>query len=107
MDSIKNALSGGSSANKNQQTTTANTSTQSSGGGWTDKVNSALGGGHKSEQNEDALDKGVDFVQERVLGQGAQNNESALEQAKDEQISDFIRGQYKGTTGKEFFVKDK
>lgn len=50
---------------------------------------------------------GIDFVQERVLGQGAQNNESAIEQAKDEQVSDFIRGQYKNQTGKEFFVKDK
>jgi hypothetical protein len=41
------------------------------------------------------------------MGQGAQNNESAVEQAKDEQISDFIRGQYKGATGKEFPVADK
>lgn len=29
----------------------------------------------------------VDFVQEHVLGQGSQDNESAIEQAKDEQIS--------------------
>lgn len=41
------------------------------------------------------------------MGQGAQDNESAVEQAKDEQISDMIRGQYKSQTGKEFFVKDK
>ncbi len=27
------------------------------------------------------------------MGQGKQDNESAVEQAKDEQISDFIRGQ--------------
>ena len=33
--------------------------------------------------------------------------ESAVEQAKDEQISDFIRDKYKETTGKEFFVADK
>ena len=50
---------------------------------------------------------GVDFVQEHVLGQGPQDNESAVEQAKDEQISDFIRDQYKKTTGSEFPVKDK
>lgn len=31
---------------------------------------------------------GVDFVQEKVLGQGPQDNESAFEQAKDEKISD-------------------
>ena len=30
---------------------------------------------------------GVDWVQENVMGQGKQNNESAVEQAKDEQIS--------------------
>lgn len=41
------------------------------------------------------------------MGGGDQSNESAIEQAKDEQISDFIRGQYKSTTGKEFPVKDK
>ncbi|GAB7349644.1 hypothetical protein MBLNU459_g0322t2 [Dothideomycetes sp. NU459] len=50
---------------------------------------------------------GVDFVQEKFLGQGAQDNESAVEQAKDEQISDFIRGQYKTTTGSNFPVADK
>lgn len=38
---------------------------------------------------------GVDAVQQYGFGQGDQSNESAVEQAKDEQISDFIRGQYK------------
>lgn len=37
---------------------------------------------------------GVDFVQERFMGQGAQDNESAVEQAKDEQISDFSEFTY-------------
>lgn len=66
---------------------------------------------------------GVDFVQEKFLGQGPQDNEvcvpeagqlrffdinqSALEQAKDEQISDFIRGQYKNATGSDMPIKDK
>ncbi len=50
---------------------------------------------------------GVDLVQEKVLGQGPQNNESAAEQAKDEQISDFARRGYKGATGKDFPVADK
>lgn len=50
---------------------------------------------------------GVDFVQEKFLGQGPQDNESAIEQAKDEQISDFIRGKYKGTTGSDFPIADK
>ena len=50
---------------------------------------------------------GVDLVQERVLGQGPQDNESAVEQAKDEQISDFIRGKYKSTTGSDIPIKDK
>ena len=50
---------------------------------------------------------GIDLVQEKVLGQGPQNNESAVEQAKDEQISDFIRGQYKSATGSDMPIKDK
>lgn len=36
-----------------------------------------------------------------------QNNESAIEQAKDEQISDFIRKQWKSTSGSDFPIKDK
>jgi hypothetical protein len=101
----------------------------SSGGGFLgslgDKFNSAAGGGRESEKNEDYLDKyalsptnsvtlrltssirGVDFVQEKFLGQGPQDNESAVEQAKDEQISDFIRGKYKGMTGSDIPIKDK
>ncbi|KAI1171728.1 hypothetical protein F4777DRAFT_582606 [Nemania sp. FL0916] len=76
-------------------------------GGIMDKLNTMAGGGAQSEKNEDALDKGVDWVQENVLGQGDQSNESAAEQAKDEQISDFIRDQYKKTSGTDFPVKDK
>ena len=47
------------------------------------------------------------MFQEKVLGQGPQDNESAVEQAKDEQISDFIRAKYKSTTGSDFPIKDK
>lgn len=50
---------------------------------------------------------GIDFVQEKFLGQGKQDNESAIEQAKDEQISDFIRKQYKGVTGSDIPIQDK
>jgi hypothetical protein len=50
---------------------------------------------------------GIDLVQEKIFGQGPQDNESAVEQAKDEQISDFIRGQYKNATGKDIPIKDK
>jgi hypothetical protein len=46
-------------------------------------------------------------VQEKFLGKGAQDNESAIEQAKDEKISDFIRDKYKTTTGSELPIKDK
>jgi len=106
MDSLKNMIGGGSKSTT-QDPATAQTTDSSSGGGWGDKFNSALGGGKSSEKKEDPLDKGVDMFQQHVMGQGAQDNESALEQAKDEQISDFIRGQYKTQTGKEFFVKDK
>ena len=41
------------------------------------------------------------------MGAGDQSNESAVEQAKDEQISDFIRGKYKSTTGSDMPIKDK
>lgn len=50
---------------------------------------------------------GVDFVQEYVLGQGDQSNESAAEQQKDEVISDMVRDKYKGATGSDFPIKDK
>ncbi|OAQ99483.1 hypothetical protein LLEC1_02337 [Akanthomyces lecanii] len=72
-----------------------------------DTINNAAGGGEKSEQQEDGLDKAVDFVQEKVLGQGQQSNETAAEQAKDEAISDYVRDQYKGATGSDFPIKDK
>ncbi|KAF3940898.1 hypothetical protein ABW19_dt0200745 [Dactylella cylindrospora] len=70
-------------------------------------INNQAGGGEKGEKREDYLDKGIDLVQEKVLGAGPQNNESAAEQAKDEAISDFIRDQYKKQTGKDFPVADK
>lgn len=50
---------------------------------------------------------GIDFVQEKFMGQGPQDNESAVEQAKDEQISDFIRGKYKTVAGSDIPIEDK
>lgn len=50
---------------------------------------------------------GIDAVQQYGLGQGDQSNESAVEQAKDEQISDFVRGKYKDMTGSDMPIKDK
>ncbi|KAG5642804.1 hypothetical protein DXG03_002088 [Asterophora parasitica] len=44
-----------------------------------DKINFVLGDG------QDALDKAIDLVQEHVLGQGQQKNETAIEQLKDKQ----------------------
>lgn len=41
------------------------------------------------------------------MGEGQQSNETAVEQAKDEQISDFIRDKYKSGTGSDFPIKDK
>ncbi|KAH8923650.1 hypothetical protein BT69DRAFT_1281268 [Atractiella rhizophila] len=72
-----------------------------------DKLNTMAGGGAKSEANEDALDKAIDFVQEKFLKGGDQSNESAVEQLKDEEISDMIRSKYKEMTGQDFPVKDK
>ncbi|KAK7680414.1 hypothetical protein QCA50_014242 [Cerrena zonata] len=76
-------------------------------GGLSNKINEMAGGGQASEAKEDKLDKGIDWVQEHVLGQGPQTNESASEQFKDEQISDFIRRQYKSVAGSDLPVKDK
>ena len=106
-----NKMTGGGNNQQQQPTQGSSTGEQQSSGGFLggigDKLNSAAGGGRESEKNEDYLDKGVDFVQEKFLGQGAQDNESAAEQAKDEQISDAIRRQYKGATGSDVPVKDK
>merc|ERR1712093_742501 len=84
----------GQGQNQNQQQgqgrNEQSSSSSSGGGGFLggigDKLNSAAGGGKESEKNEDYIDKGVDFVQEKFMGAGPQDNESAVEQAKDEQI---------------------
>jgi len=108
-----NKLAGGNSNSNNQSANeqVANNQQSSGSGGFLgglgDKLNSAAGGGRESEKNEDYLDKGVDYVQEKFMGAGPQDNESALEQAKDEQISDAIRKQYKSATGSDIPVKDK
>ncbi|MCJ1366305.1 hypothetical protein MMC16_005433 [Acarospora aff. strigata] len=121
MDALKNAMGigggnqqgAGSQQGLNQPGSASMPTEQKQGGGGGflgglgDKFNSAAGGGRESEKNEDYLDKGVDLVQERFLGQGPQDNESAVEQAKDEQISDFIRGQYKSKAGKDLPIADK
>ncbi|OIW31735.1 hypothetical protein CONLIGDRAFT_678193 [Coniochaeta ligniaria NRRL 30616] len=101
MDKLS-GLAGGSQNNNSTQA-----GQTSSGGGFMDKLNGMAGGGRESEKNEDVVDKGVDWVQQNVLGQGPQDNESAIEQAKDEQISDYIRGAYKSATGSDIPIKDK
>ena len=42
-----------------------------------------------------------------IKGSVLMQRQSAVEQAKDEQISDFIRGQYKSATGSDIPIKDK
>ncbi|KAI9714520.1 MAG: hypothetical protein M1820_000481 [Bogoriella megaspora] len=107
MDFVKN-LAGGENKESSEQSSSGEQKKEGGFlGGLGDKINSAAGGGKESEKNEDFLDKGIDAVQQHVLGQGPQDNESAVEQAKDEQISDFIRGQYKSKTGSDFPVEDK
>ncbi|CAE6491018.1 unnamed protein product [Rhizoctonia solani] len=81
--------------------------TSGGSGGFMGMLNNAAGGGKSGEAKEDGLDKAVDWAQQHILGQGDQSNESAIEQAKDEQISDFIRSQYKSSTGKDFPIADK
>ncbi|KAF0645705.1 hypothetical protein NXS19_005660 [Fusarium pseudograminearum] len=102
MDFVKNLAGGNKNDNTSQQQ-----SEGGSGGGFMDKVNNMAGGGESGEKKEDGLDKAVDYVQENFLGAGSQNNESAVEQTKDEAISDAIRNQYKGATGSEFPIADK
>ncbi|ETW85377.1 hypothetical protein HETIRDRAFT_309646 [Heterobasidion irregulare TC 32-1] len=97
MDFIKKNLSHGGSSQLQ-----AGQGRPTDSGGLGGNVNNALGGGQAGEKNE-----GVDYAQQHVLGQGPQNNESAVEQAKDEQISDAIRRGYKGISGKDFPIKDK
>ncbi|EAQ87827.1 hypothetical protein CHGG_04446 [Chaetomium globosum CBS 148.51] len=79
----------------------------SSGGGFMDKLHGLAGGGPESEKKEDALDKGIDWLQEKVFKQGPQTNESAAEQAKDRLIAQQIREQYKNATGKDFPIKEE
>ncbi|KAM0457987.1 hypothetical protein ACHAPV_001354 [Trichoderma viride] len=102
-----NKLTG--SGNNSENRTGENNSEQQSGsgGGFMSTMNNMAGGGAQGEKDEDFLDKGVDFVQEKFLGQGDQSNESAAEQQKDEVISDMIRDKYKGVTGSDFPIKDK
>ncbi|PSR84104.1 hypothetical protein PHLCEN_2v5532 [Hermanssonia centrifuga] len=90
---VKRALSGTPKKNEQKQVER----------GWLmEKLNEMAGGGAKSEENE-----AVDFIQEHMLRQGDQSNESALEQMKDEQISDAIRLAYRQVIGHELPVKDK
>ena len=129
MDFVNKAMGGGGSGGENKDQQQGENKQEGGGGGFLggigNKLNSAAGGGKESEKNEDYLDKGsyssiythvvhslnplkgVDYVQEHVLGQGDQSNESAVEQAKDEKISDFIRDKYKSSTGKDVPIEDK
>lgn len=127
MDFVKNAMGGdkqqGQGNNQGEQKAEG-------GGGFLggigDKFNSAAGGGKESEKNEDYLDKGlytsprrtvmppiliyyqgIDAIQQYGFKAGDQSNESAVEQAKDEQISDAIRRQYKSAVGSDIPIKDK
>ncbi|KAI1332730.1 hypothetical protein F5Y16DRAFT_394038 [Xylariaceae sp. FL0255] len=101
-----NKITGGSSQRKDEKEKLPTENPESSNG-IMDRLNTMAGGGKESEKNEDGLDKAVDWVQEHILKQGDQSNESAIEQAKDEQISDAIRAQYLKATGHEFPIKDK
>merc|ERR1712137_574744 len=77
MDFVNKLAGGGSNQGQsvNEQVVQGQGSEQKSSGsggflgGIGDKLNSAAGGGKESEKNEDYLDKGVDFVQEKFMGQ--------------------------------------
>lgn len=109
MDYVKK-FSGGSD-HHNSNVSNDNVSQDKQSGGFLsslkNKMEKGAGGGRESEKNEDYLDKGIDLFQEKVLGKGKQDNESAMEQAKDEAMSDSIRKSFKSVTGKDFPIKDK
>ncbi|KAF4124531.1 hypothetical protein GMORB2_5197 [Geosmithia morbida] len=105
MDFINKAAESFSGNNDSNDSKDSNKS--SGGGGFMDKLNNAAGGGAQGEKNEDGLDKAIDMFQEKVMKSGAQDNESAAEQAKDEMIADAIRNKYKEATGNEFPIEDK
>jgi len=113
MSGLSDKLSGGGGGANHQSSShqDSNQNQQHGSGGFMsglgEKLHGAVGGGRESEKNEDMLDKGIDFFQEKVLHQGPQDNESALEQAKDKQIANMIRGKYKDLSGKEFPIKEK
>lgn len=86
MDALNNLIGGANKKNPENEKVI-----EEEKAGIADKLHGMLGGGKSSEANEDALDKTIDLVQEKVFGAGPQNNENAIEQAKDEAISD---GQY-------------
>jgi len=97
-DKILDVLAGGKGTEKKEKEAQKN---------WfAGKVNEMAGGGEAGELNEDKLDKAVDLFQQYILKQGAQNDESAIEQLKDEQIANAIRVAVKSTTGHEL-PKDK
>ncbi|KAM0378299.1 hypothetical protein ACHAO7_000972 [Fusarium culmorum] len=98
MDFVKNLAGGNKDDNTSQQQ-----SEGGSGGGFMDKASFSA----SSYASSLTYFTAVDYVQENFLGGGSQNNESAVEQAKDEAISDAIRDQYKGATGSEFPIADK
>ncbi len=60
-----------------------------------------------STQANANLKPAYDMYQEKVLGQGPQNNESALEQRQDEMTTDFIRQGATRVTGGDYLPKDK
>ncbi|CAN8103265.1 unnamed protein product [Discula destructiva] len=58
-----------------------------------DRINEGMGGGRKAEEKEDLLDKTIDGFQEHILRKGDQDDESAVEQLKDEKIAGLLRKQ--------------
>ncbi|KAH8894452.1 hypothetical protein GQ53DRAFT_643333, partial [Thozetella sp. PMI_491] len=71
------------------------------GGRFIDKINSIASGGRKEEGNNDTSDK------ECILGSGDHSKKTVAEQFKDKQISDYICGRCKQTTGSDIPIKDK
>jgi len=99
MGKVRDALQGDEAKEKKKR--------ENQRGWFSEKMNEMAGGGKKAELDEDGLDKAIDFFQHHMLKKGDQDDESAIEQMKDEQIAAGIKLAYKNATGHDFPSRDK
>lgn len=122
MDALKNAVGMGGDDSANQQSAnqqSANQQSQGGLGGIGDKVKAAaasLGGKNEGMNLYDAFYQVVlkcytvtvaDATHDHGLGQSQKTVDAAVDQADNEQISDFLRSQCKSNSGKDSTAAQK